>query len=63
MSTNWQSDGRGGRLLRLSFVIATFIVSFFAVTHALGFLGVDRIDANGGASIVALVSAAFTMYC
>lgn len=49
--------------MRLSFVIATFVVSFFVVAHALGFVGVDSLDAKGGASIVALVSAAFTMYC
>jgi hypothetical protein len=58
----WQSDGSGGRLMRLTFVIATVIVSFFVVTHALEFVGASRLDADGGASIVALVSAAFTMY-
>ena len=48
--------------MRPAFVIATFIVSFFVVTHALEFAGASRLDADGGASIVALVSAAFTMY-
>jgi hypothetical protein len=62
MRTIWQSDGRGGRLMRLTLVIASFIASFFVVTHALGFAGVNGVDADVGASIVALVSAAFTMY-
>jgi hypothetical protein len=48
--------------MRPAFVISTFIVSFFVVAHALEFAGAGRLDADGGASIVALVSAAFTMY-
>ena len=35
MRTIWHSDSRGGRLLRLIFVIAGFFVSFFAIDHAL----------------------------
>ena len=62
MRTIWQSDSRGGRWARLTFVIATFIVSFFVVTHALGFVGVAPVDADIGACMVALVSAAFAMY-
>ena len=48
--------------MRLTFVIATFIVSFFVVANAFEFAGATKLDADGGASIVALVSAAFTMY-
>ena len=62
MRTIWQSDGRGGRLMRLTLVIASFIVTFFVVTHALAFVGVSRVDADGVAFIVALVTAAFVMY-
>jgi hypothetical protein len=62
MRTIWQSDGRGGRLLRLIFVIASFIVSFFVVAYTLAFAGVARVDADGVAFIVALMSAAFVMY-
>ena len=62
MRTIWHSDGRGGRLLRLIFVIASFVVSFFVVAHALVFAGVTRVDADGVAFIIALVSAAFVMY-
>lgn len=63
MRTNWQSGSRGGRLKRLSFVILTFTASLFAVRHGLAFIGASTIDAGGGASIVALASAAFAMYC
>ena len=62
MRTIWHSDGRGGRLLRLIFVIASFVVSFFAIDHALIFVGINRVDADGVAFIIALVSAAFVMY-
>ena len=48
--------------MRLSFVILTFIVAYFLAAHGLSLIGASRIDADGGASIVALVSAAFTMY-
>ena len=48
--------------MRLSFVILSFIASFFLVAHGLSFIGASKIDADGGASIVALVSAAFAMY-
>jgi hypothetical protein len=62
MRTIWHSDRRAGRLLRLIFVIASFIVSFFAVGHALVFVGVARVDADGVAFIIALMSGAFVMY-
>ena len=48
--------------MRLSFVILTFIASFLLAAHGLSFIGASRLDAGGGASIVALVIAAFTMY-
>ncbi len=49
-------------MMRLTFVISSFIASFFVVVHAFDFVGISGIDASGGASIVALVGAAFTMY-
>jgi hypothetical protein len=48
--------------MRLAIVIASFIATLFVVTHALAFVGVSRVDADGVAFIVALVTAAFVMY-
>jgi len=62
MRTIWQSGGRGGRLLRLSFVILSFVASFYVIAHALAFVGVGRVDADGVAFIVALMTAAFVVY-
>ena len=62
MRTIWHSGGRVGRFLRLIFVIASFVVSFFALGHALVFAGINRVDADGVAFIIALMSAAFAMY-
>ena len=62
MRTIWQTGSRGRRLMRLSFVILTFVVAFFLAAHGLSLIGASRLDADGGASIVALVSAALAMY-
>ena len=48
--------------MRLTFVILTFIVAFFLAAHGLSLIGASRLDADAGASIVALVSAALAMY-
>ena len=63
MRNIWQSDRSRRRLLRLSFVILGVVAPFFLAEYSLAFLGASSLDARGGASIVALVSAAFAMYC
>jgi len=63
MRNIWQSDRPAGRLLRLTFVTLGALVPFFLTEQGLSILGASTLDARGGASIVALASAAFAMYC